>query len=81
MEEAGPRGTAGVRGEGRKEKKVGCKIIPDAVSVKSTILCYMWASLSFEDPIVISKREVLKTLHNILFAVVEVVAITIFVPF
>ena len=35
----------------------GCKIIPDAVSVKSTILCYMLASLPFEDPIVISREE------------------------
>ena len=42
--------------KGRK-KRVGCKIIPDAVSVKSTIIYYMLASLSFEDQIVISKEE------------------------
>ena len=41
----------------RGRKKVSCKIIADAVSVKSTILCYMWASLPFEDLIVISREE------------------------
>ena len=38
-------------------KKVSCKIIADAVSVNSTILCYMWDSFPFEDPIVISREE------------------------
>ena len=32
----------------RKERKFSCKIIADAVSVKSTILYYMWASFPFE---------------------------------
>ena len=49
-----PRRTDRVKEE---KKRVGCKIIPDAVSVKSTILCYMLASLSFEDQIVISREE------------------------
>ena len=49
-----PIRTDRVRG---REKNVGCKIIPDAVSVKLTILCYMLASLSFEDQIVISREE------------------------
>ena len=54
MEEAGAQKDRRSKG---KKKKVGCKIILDAVSVNSTILCYMWASLSFEDPIVISREE------------------------
>ena len=40
-----------------QEKKISCKIIADAVSVKSTFLCYMWASFPFEDLIVICREE------------------------
>ena len=54
---------------------------PDAVTREFDILCYTLVFFAFRRLIVISRREVLKTLYNILFTVVEVDSRTIFVPF
>ena len=52
----------------------------DAVAVEVDILCCVLAFFSFRRLIVISRREVLKTLYSILFTVAEVDSRTIFVP-
>ena len=54
---------------------------PDAVAVEVDILCYILSFFAFRRLIIISRREVLKTLYNILFIVAEVDSRTIFVPF
>ena len=53
----------------------------DDVSSEVDILCYNLAFFSFRRLIVISIREVLKTLYSILFTVAEVDSKTILVPF
>ena len=53
---------------------------PDVVAVEVDILCYNLSFFALLRLIVISRREVLKTLYSILFTVAEVDSITIFVP-
>ena len=53
----------------------------DVVFVEVNILCYTLAFVSFWRLIVISKREVLKTLYSILFTVAEVDSRTILYHF
>ena len=53
---------------------------PYVISFEVNILCYNLAFFAFRRLIVISRREVLKTLYSILFAVAEVDSRTIFVP-
>ena len=55
--------------------------MPRCCSFEVDILCYNLAFFAFRRLIVISRREVLKTLYNILFTVAEVDSRTIFVPF
>ena len=54
---------------------------PDAILFEVDIVCYNLAFFAFQRLIVISRREVLKTLYSILFTVAEVDSRTILYHF